>query len=61
LGRPEIGKIKTSCVFPQQFHFLSIDTSSKRIRNIEEIMLRLQEHAFKNQIRVADHFQVKIY
>ncbi|XP_011505794.1 PREDICTED: uncharacterized protein LOC105368481 [Ceratosolen solmsi marchali] len=57
LNRPEIGKIKTSCVFPQQLHFLSVDTRSKRIRNIEEIMLRLQEHAFKSQIRVADHFQ----
>ncbi|OXU19976.1 hypothetical protein TSAR_003806 [Trichomalopsis sarcophagae] len=57
LPRPEIGKIKTACVFPKQLHFLPLDPNSKRIRDIQEIMLRLQEHALKNRIRVAQYFQ----
>ncbi|XP_031786123.1 uncharacterized protein LOC100170120 isoform X1 [Nasonia vitripennis] len=57
LSRPEIGKIKTACVFPKQLHFLPLDPNSKRIRDIQEIMLRLQEHALKNRIRVAQYFQ----
>ncbi|XP_023247489.1 uncharacterized protein LOC106644480 [Copidosoma floridanum] len=57
LPRPEVGKIRTACVFPQQLHFLPIDRSSKRLRSIHEVMLRIQDHVYKNHIRVAMYFQ----
>ncbi|KAJ8670753.1 hypothetical protein QAD02_002012 [Eretmocerus hayati] len=57
LPRPEVDKLKSACVFPKQLHFLSVDTSSKRVREIEEVMLRIQDYVLKNRLRVKAYFQ----